>query len=596
MEGSENNEQKFKRKRKKSFGRIVKKMRGDFKKLSRGVHIEEDTFNYFVRVLQLENQEFDSLDDKINFANNVLEQTVEHEVQYCSNQLVSRVLEKVLPLGHEGAISRFLEAFCKDLRIVCVDKYASHIIEALLLLTSKVLYKTEDKTKMFIKPEKDTYAYNCFCFIIKVAKFMLNNLEEFVPSISGNHILRTLFFCLTGSIVENNNVKIDKEKLDTILLKDKIERYLVPNDFMELFQEFINRLTLWPQFSDLAFDSLTSALLQSLLRNLNTVDSQQCNKIIKKLLKKVYFKENLNDFILLLENNPSVHLLECMIELVNDKLYSTLYEKCFSDNLPKLSKKENINFTVQKLINNCNSKEHLEKIVEQLSPILFKVLQHRKTGVILSLCQACERVGTKQADFIKALETTLNVNSEEKQDQLALHTVKMVPYDGNTDVSKLPCNLHGSLILQSMLRFKKPIKVVKSLLSINSSELAEIFCDIKGSHIGDTFLTAEFIGEKSRDKLLFHLVGTYAKLATSKSGSRFFDNIWKIAPPKFKIKITEELSGSQEIYSSPFGKFITNSIGLSSFKHNREEWKKALILKDKPKKLFADIIGNLPVK
>lgn len=60
-------EEKFtpgKRKKKRSFLTNIKKKFAKSRDFARGNHIEEDTYQYFIRVLELERQEFDSLDDK----------------------------------------------------------------------------------------------------------------------------------------------------------------------------------------------------------------------------------------------------------------------------------------------------------------------------------------------------------------------------------------------------------------------------------------------------------------------------------------------------------------------------------------------------
>jgi nucleolar protein 9 len=64
---------------------------------------------------------------------------------------------------------------------------------------------------------------------------------------------------------------------------------------------------------------------------------------------------------------------------------------------------------------------------------------------------------------------------------------------------------HGSMILQQMLYFNKPIKLITNLLELKKEELIQILSDKKGSFIGDAFCASTFVGEKSRDKLIKHL-------------------------------------------------------------------------------------------
>ncbi|KAF2361311.1 Armadillo-type fold [Trinorchestia longiramus] len=66
-----------------------------------------------------------------------------------------------------------------------------------------------------------------------------------------------------------------------------------------------------------------------------------------------------------------------------------------------------------------------------------------------------------------------------------------------TQKGPLTVTLHGSLILQELLQFFKPIKLVRSLLQIDTPELLRLMQDPKGSHVIDAFCSSEHIGPKS---------------------------------------------------------------------------------------------------
>jgi hypothetical protein len=54
----------------------------------------------------------------------------------CANQLVSRILEQLLDYANEDVIKRYMDVLAQDLRIVCTDPFASHIVEKLLSVTT----------------------------------------------------------------------------------------------------------------------------------------------------------------------------------------------------------------------------------------------------------------------------------------------------------------------------------------------------------------------------------------------------------------------------------------------------------------------------
>jgi len=58
-------------------------------------------------------------------------------------------------------------------------------------------------------------------------------------------------------------------------------------------------------------------------------------------------------------------------------------------------------------------------------------------------------------------------------------------------------NLHGSLLVQSMLRFSRPDVVVNSLLSLTAAELQAVCCDSAGSHVVTAFVNSETVTRRS---------------------------------------------------------------------------------------------------
>lgn len=97
-------------------------------------------------------------------------------------------------------------------------------------------------------------------------------------------------------------------------------------------------------------------------------------------------------------------------------------------------------------------------------------------------------------------ERTLNEDSD-----IAPLTCCMVTSDKfDPDVMKI--NLHGTLIVQAMLNFGKPIKIINSLLNMETKHLLEIISDPRGCHIVDAFIQSPTVGEKSRDRLFKKLL------------------------------------------------------------------------------------------
>jgi hypothetical protein len=71
------------------------------------------------------------------------------------------------------------------------------------------------------------------------------------------------------------------------------------------------------------------------------------------------------------------------------------------------------------------------------------------------------------------------------------------------------------------------------------------------------------------------------------------DAIWKKSSHKSRETIALELSAKEAVLNShPFGKFISSSCALSTFKRARSEWKQALDRDTKTREMFSDILGD----
>ncbi|XP_018324930.2 nucleolar protein 9 [Agrilus planipennis] len=579
---------RFTRKRKKSFITNAKKY-GKKGCYGRGVQLEPDLYNYLIEIVthfkQIENNE-----EKNLFVCNVFEQMENQEENCCYNQVGCRVIETLLPFASDSIINKFIEIISKDLRRSCTDTFASHVVETIFLQCYK---KTAKKNNSELYEEYTD-------FVLKVAKFLLNNLEDFVWDTYANHIIRTVLqtFAMITDNSENKNMSIDK-KIETE--SNLVE---ISDEYKAIIKDYAERIVTWPQFLDLAYNDLTSGLLQILIKSVA--------KLYPKLLKS-YFKKLVDDcFVVEFEKTkensyenelypkPVIALLETFLQHSTSKIFTQIYAKLFYSKLAFLAKERNTNFAVQKLLDNCKEKTEFEPIFDELIDHLEEIASKQHTGVILSLGNACKRLSTKQGSFIMAIFKLFNcVEPLERQNSIVLCLSKWEKFEDITkndkseysSLDKQKFNLHGTLLAQLLLNFNKPIKLVNSILSFDSNDLKGMFSNSMGCHIVDSYVKSPYVGEKSREKLIKKMQGTYPELVSSKYGSRSFDALWEVATLKMKLMIMNELSQKDASWSnSQFGRIIASRINLTLFKRNKEEWTSSLNKsKDKTKNCLIEI-------
>ncbi|KAI4467168.1 nucleolar protein 9 [Holotrichia oblita] len=570
---------RYKRKRKKTF---LKNARKYAKKgwYGRGSQLDAETYQYFVRILEVYREGFENDDDKKIFVNNVFQQTENEEVKCSCNQVGCRVVEMLLPFANDSVVERYMNAFSEELRPLCADRFASHVLEALLGECCK---------RSLDKDTKDDVREKFKGYTLKISKFLLNNLEDYVWDVYGNHIIRSVFRNLAQlPNVDRKEVKNKSKEVTAELIE-------IPNDYAEVLQDYGERLLAWPQFKELPYSELTSAMLQILLRALSKCNTKILKKYIKKILDECFCTDSdpNNSFTRcqkLFKSTAATMLVETMMEIASPKHYTQIYAKCFKGHVCDLARTKSTSFSVQKLLTYCKEKVEFEEMFEELKGF-DPIISAGNSGVILALAEGCKRFATKQGLFIQNISSGFHCESEDKQTDLLICLCKFVNYGLLQELNiqnyeKEKFNLHGTLIVQHILEFNKPIKFVNAILGMDTADLKGLFSNTMGSHLVDSYMTSKFIGEKSREKLIRKLQGTYQDLASTKYGSRSFEAIWNACNMKFKINIMDELVYKDAAWSNTeHGKIIASKINLVLYKRNKEEWKSSLNNVNKLKEL-----------
>lgn len=594
-------------------------------------------------------------------ADNVLEQTIDKEIHISSNQIACTIIENLLPFSNYENFERFQNKFAANFRPICSDKFASHILQKLVaisfLRSVSKLQPTKNldesnttesgpiakKRKIIIPDEKEynlntefneEHRKNCCDFVLKASKFLLNNLEDFVWDAYASHVIRTCFDCLSGTFqFKRNFITNSLNPQNERGGEEKADNLLVPDDWLEVLQEYGKRLELWPQFIEFPYDELSSGLLQSLFMALKNQDKNLLKHLGKRILNESFlplYKENgttnedvkdekvdieqgngdeeinekkgeqtendeqdkFRDLPQVFSNEASIRCLETLINVAGPKLFTQIYVKLFCNRLSKLSRMRSVNFSVQKLLSKVRSKEEFEPMFDELSTSFEDLLQLGHTGVVCSLAQSCLRLCVKQGPFMQQLQAVLDcAQPKERSDKFIILTLKLKPFKIAMEDTSNFIHIHGALILESMLQFNKPIKLVQCMLDMKNTELSEIFCSPKGSHVVDAFMQSKSIGEKSREKLIRQMNGCYLDMATSRHGSWAVEKFFTAAGDSQKAWIVKELAEKiNQLNGSPSGRLLNHKLRVELYRISPDQWRAAFNKENKAEKLFKDII------
>lgn len=591
-------EKGVKRKKKRSSMQMVKKYarRGE---RGHGTELDSDTYQYMVGILEKVRQDFADPEEKLICVNQVYEETIGREIEYAKNQVGSRVLDSLLKFANYEAIKRLSDALSESLRPLCSDRFASHVLQEIIKVCAdrgnpnEHNLKTDSCKDLVCVKDEEVEKY---CEIaLKLCRYVVNNFEEFVWDTFANHVLRTVLECL-GGVIERTE-ECGNKRASPIYEN----RRTVNESFTTLLIDAANRFLNWPQFLEFGRDELTSALTQTLLRTVKPINSKLTCTLVKKICD-VFTENSMEQISTIFHEDPSERLLEVCLAVSKPKTFDRLYKRFFVSRLGELSLMSKGNFAVQRLLDHCQSKETLEEIFDELTPHLASILERKNTGIIASLANACERLQCRQGPFVNCIFKTLKCDEGEKQLRIvpavaALRSIEKIEETSQAIDFKPEINLHGSIALQAMLRFNKPIKIVNSLLAMKPEELVQLFGNPKGSRILDVFMESKFVGEKSREKLAKNLQGHWVDLAQGVHGSRCLDKIWSWSKMNQRHRIMEELArAGNSLNSTKTGKIISAKLNVPLYARNKNDWADAQGKDEKTKALFADIIGNVDSK
>ncbi|KAH8418365.1 hypothetical protein KR222_004049 [Zaprionus bogoriensis] len=635
---TESNENGKRKRPKKKGNRFMRNAKGFAKQgiFGRGTHIDDEQFSYFINILDAMKAGLEDVEERVNMANNVFEQTVDQEIHLASNQIVSKALESLIGFVDAEPLERYFAKFGDSLRPMCSDRFASHVLQKMLEIAflrglgkAAALAESEETgpgTAKKAKPDaaqieeqynletefSDAHREHCRQFVLRISKFMLNNLEDFVWDSCATHIMRSAILCLVGIHVP----KIAFEKGGAELAKHR-KLYTVPEEWHEVMKEFPQRLEMWPQFVDFPYQEHSSALLGVICLSLSVIDKNMLKHFGKKILMQALLKpaeedEEKDDKETKIEIQDdddqqevvtaeatsaeapnaepevklpkvfhfqcAVILLETLLSVAGAKLLTQLYAMLFSGRIAHLAQQQQTNFAVQRLLQHIKEVPDFEAICSELQPQTEQLLKMGYTGVVSALSGACLRLGAKQAQMIAALQSALHVTGDKEKSKLFFNClVKLKPHEVLAADQSGFVHLHGSLITQHLLQFNKPIFLVNCILDLPAEQLAQVFNTPNGSHIVDAFMQSKYIGEKSRERLIRQLNGFYVDLAITRHGSRVLEQCFKAAQEAQKLQIAKELSSKANMMKgSPFGRLIYTKYRLDTYKLSPSQWQASL--------------------
>ena len=131
------------------------------------------------------------------FLKNVFTQLCSEAVAVSQNQTVSVILEKLIAESDGDYLVDLLRVFSKDWEIVCHDRFASHVLQSLLMKLA-VLGSFDEKH------EKNNTAVS---LLLDIYTYLVNNIAFNMQATYASHLVRVILEIVGGVTVSDQIIR-----------------------------------------------------------------------------------------------------------------------------------------------------------------------------------------------------------------------------------------------------------------------------------------------------------------------------------------------------------------------------------------------------
>ncbi|KAJ2085031.1 Nucleolar protein 9 [Coemansia sp. RSA 986] len=581
----------------------------------------------------LDDQAFESAEDRDIFINNVYSEMKNFELQLTTDHECSRILEKLFRISSNYQIRRFFSLTKEDTTRLVVHRFSSHTIQTLLLLSAIALgsemrdetaddfteaaANEEDDAPQAIRTKLPTFEE----LILSLTNALTDQWSYMMANEYASHILRVLLLVLAGKPIEDqkNPKSAIKSKRSAKYMEDRNaapishrvlgETRPVPESFGRALDELLS--TVGNAMSDYSARSSTNSVVGSpvlqLMLELQAPkpNFEQPGALLDKCLMGLITdggasKPNArrNAYIeMMLEDVVGSHFLQTVARTVSSSLFQIFYQQFVAGKIRRLAFHPIANFVVQSVFSCAKNKQQLDTMVKEAGPMFGDLLFKNRPGVVRALIDSSVRLQAGYKEIIRAIYSGLDANTREERIELINLLAFLIKYPDfvSADYNTLPFKIQGSLIIQSILQLpgdgQDPI--LESFFGQDPARMYSWCKDPSGSRIIETILASMQIPTRTKRMVREQFSGHYADLALDRCGSHIVDAAWKTADIAFKESIVLELLQKEtQLQDSQLGRIMLRNCGAEHYKRRADQWRERERGLERKKHMFKDILGD----
>ncbi|XP_043220589.1 nucleolar protein 9-like [Amphibalanus amphitrite] len=561
----------------------------------KGEQIQKESLEFFIHVKDKLGKPFDDPEDKALFIRNVFTQTKGEEVPLSKNSLASQIIEQLIPDVGDEVLLDFSAAMDQQFTDLCEDPFASHVLQALLLSMTCRIQAGQSPVQLALQN-----------WVLGCSERLLARLGSLCRHQYGSHVVRTCLECLSGcrapQLTRSRRSQQQRWK-DQEAAAVTLDKARSPPEFKDRFIEMVKALK---NAADLpeglsSPDQNFSAVIQVVLHILHTLPMTVLSrKFVKRLIKLRFGSSAPHDADALpsvFENESQLRVLEAALASCEEAEFGKLQRKYFLGRLSALLGDNVTAIAVQRMVEACPSGDLLEPVLDELEAGESPASWWTSSRLPTALAQACVRLHSHQSRLMKLAARVCDCESADRSSLLApclLYRCTWTEFARiQHQLTSVEISMDGSLLVQALLKFSKPTKLISSLLSLRADQLSAIIQSPAGSHVIDVLMTSPHMGDKGKSRLLESLKDQLVPLACSKHGSRALDALWASGSPAHRSFIAETLAPHQEqLRQDFFGRFAVRNFALPLFSKKRADWTAYVKREANKRKMFADLLPS----
>lgn len=319
---------------------------------------------------------------------------------------------------------------------------ASHVFQTILTLGADVVEKdmTEEKPEDEVSGDQGTLP-SMEELILQMVDDIKGSVGALMSERFASHPLRVLLYVLAGKRVDEEGdtkgrfrSKKSKKFKTAHDFNNKLSSRAsatrkVPDSFKNALRTLTHQLALnssETEMRTLAVHNVGNPVIQLLLELQG--DDKEGEKVKTALLDRILWgiasgeetehvqKERKSWFETLVRDKSGSHLMEVILKVAPNKVYSKIYKAHLKGKLPKYSLHPLSNFVVQSLFTNARKGKHVDAMVGEMEG-LQAILKSGKFGVIRSMFEASARLDRQQETLVQWLREALGLADEAKSRQ-----------------------------------------------------------------------------------------------------------------------------------------------------------------------------------